>query len=335
MQNRLSITNTSPTANSINVKTDSKVLIYFDKNVSKSSIANNVILIDRNGDKVDCLIEMNDKIMVISSRDMLKPSSTYRVIIKGNNNPNQLGYPTGLTSPIGEYILGDYTFSFSTITPISETEYVVDTTPNNIAISHQPIFKGDVTNNTINVPKQINIVISHSNTFEPALIVWEGTCNLADFRTGISCNRNLPNGTYYWKARAVSEVHGEWSEVSQFAIENHSAATVVPDDYIDIDIAFDETWDMLDAKIINIFPDNDRSSVNNNLKTISITIDKIVPEQELAYANIIVTGNRIDGDIYELSHGEIEIEHIDVVYDHDNGVTILILTLPVIDFKSD
>lgn len=330
MQKRLSIINTSPTSSSVNVKKDTVVTITFDKDISKSSVSGNVYITDGSGEKVDCLVSYSNRVITVSPRSPLSPSGTYRVVVRGNNDPDNEGSYKGITSPIGEYMLGDYTFGFSTESPIKETEYVIDMSPNNIVMEHQPQLKGDVTNDTIDVPKRIDIEISSSNTFETSLIVWSGTCSVEDFRNGFSCDRYLEDGSYYWRARAISQVNGLWSEACQFAIERHAGSKVVADDYVDTDIAFPESWDMMDAKIIGIYPDDNRSSVPTNLKTISIVLDQIIPDEELRFANLSITGEAVDGDAYSDSHGDVD-ANIDIVYDHDNNYTILIITLPVVE----
>lgn len=334
MQKRLSVINTFPTSSDLNVKTDVVVAITFDKDISKSSLSGNVFINGSSGEKVECAISYSNRVISITPREPLMPQSSYRVVIKGNNDPNNPGAYKGVTSPIGEFMLGDYTFSFSTESSIKETEYVIDMTPNNIVIMEQPIFKGNVTNDTTNVVQYIDIEIYTSNTFEPVFTVWNGRCSVEDFIEGVSADVYLSDATYYWRARAVSEVNGLWSELCQFGIEVHSDSSVVAGDYVDVDVAFPDSWDMMDANIVDIYPTDGRSHVPTNLKTISIVLDQIVPEEELRYATISLNGEAVDGDTYAAIHGEVDPE-IAVVYDHDNNLTILIVTLPVLNDGSD
>ena len=330
MQNRLSVISTLPSSHELNIKTDTVITVTFDKDLSKSSLQGNVLLIDGRGNRVDYTVSYSSRVITITPRTALKTQMDYRVVIKGNNDPNNPGADKGVTSPIGEWMLGDYTFSFSTESPIKETEHVINTTPNNIVIDVQPLFKGDVTNGTINVVQYIEIEISTSNTFEPTFNVWTGRCSLEDFRIGVQCDKYLNDGSYYWRAKAISEVSGEWCDTCQFGIEVHSDSSVVAGDYVDVDVAFPEAWDMMDANIIDIFPNDNRSHVPTNLKTITVVLDQIVPEEELRYATLSITGEPVDGDMYSLSHGEIDTD-ISIVYDHENNLTILVITLPVLE----
>lgn len=330
MQKRLSVINTSPSSNSINVKNDTAITIYFDRDVSKNSLQGNVYVLNSRGDKLDCVVSYANRVITATPRVPLAPSDTYRVVVRGNNNPDTESVYKGVTSPIGEYMLGDYTFSFSTESANKETEFVIDMSPNNIIIENQPQLKGSVTSDTVNTPRYVDVEVSISNTFEKSLLVWSGKCSIEDFKAGISCDSFLEDGTYYWRARAVGDASGNWSETCQFAIERYASAKVVSEDHSETDIAFPESWEMMDAKIIGVYPTDSRSSVPTNLKTISIVFDQIIPTEELRFANFGITGEAVDGDSYSESHGEID-ANINIAYDHENNYTILIITLPVLE----
>lgn len=334
MEGRISVVNTYPSSNDTNVSTDTEIKVTFDKDISKRTLAGNVNVLSGDGEKIDCIISSANATITITPRNTLPPNNSITVIIKGNNDPENAIADKGICSPLGDYMLGNYIYSFSTKTAIKETERVVNMSPDNVAFKGQPIFKGDTTNDTINVARYIDIEVSTSNTFEVAANVWSGRCSLEEFNKGVSCDKSLPNGSYYWRARTVCDVNGEWCGCCSFAIDDHAKAVVVTDDHINIDVAFPKAWDMLDAKIESVYPEDNKSNVANNLKTITVVIDQIVPEEELQYASLSIVGETLDE-----SDPSIEPHYVDanvsIVYDHDNNKTILVISLPVCEEEEE
>lgn len=327
---RLSVVYTSPTPKDINVDTSSKIYITFDADVSKRTLAGNIIILDGKGKQIDCYISSANRDVTITPRNPLPDNSSITVIIKGCNDPNNALAPKGVLSPTGDCMLGDYSFSFSTISKIKETESVVNMAPDNVALTRQPIFKGDITHNTINVPQFIDIEISSSNTFETNTMITSFRCSVEDFIIGVKADRNIPYGSYYWKARTVCKVNGDWCGPCGFAIDDHSTAKVVAEDHIAIDPAFPIDWNLLEAKVEDTFPNDKRTNVKNNLKTISIVIDQIIPEEELQYASLKIVGTSLNSDEEE----EID-PTVSIVYDHENSKTIIIAELPEIIDEED
>lgn len=328
-----SVVRTSPAHHDLNVDNNSTIKIWFDKDIAKSSLAGNININNRAGEQVDCKYRYANRIVEIELVEPLKHNETYRVVINGDNDPDNPSSHKGVTSPVGTSMLGDYEFTFTTFAPAMEAEIIYNLTPNNIVLDCPPTLKGDFTTKTINAVSGINIEIGTSNTFEAATIIWSGECSPDDFQRGFSPKKELFDGSYYWRARTISNnlglIYGEWSEGSQFAIELHNDATVVADDYVDVDIAFPDSWGELEPNIIEVFPDKSASNVNTNTKTLSIVLDQIVPEETLRSSYITLTGEAVDGDIESESHGELDID-LNIVYNHEIGTTTIIITLPEI-----
>lgn len=325
------IVNTVPKANANGHPVDQGIEVVFDKDIDKTTISGNVLLIDGAGNAIECRYQYTNKVLTIVPRENLSQGKSYTVIVHGDNNPNDATAPKGITSVTGTSMLGDYRFSFTTITAKLQAERLFGLTPNGIVLNEIPTLKGESTTETINPTKVVHIEISNSNTFEDGLLVWSGECSIEDFEKGFKPNLNLFDGTYYWRARPCSDTvalnYGMWSEPAQFAIETHTEATVVTSDHIDVDVAFPEHWDMLGPSIIEVYPQNKRSHVKTNLKTMSIVFDQIVSEQVLEDCYLTLIGEPVDDDINNETHGQVDIK-TSVIYDHDAQTTTIVILLP-------
>lgn len=332
-----SVIHTVPRNNSTEFPVADSIIVTFDKDIAKTSISGNIRVIDRKGSNIECRYQYTNRVITITPRADLEFNSTYTVILSGDNDPNNPQSNKGLLSPIGESMLGDYTFSFSTHMPELKAESIVGLTPNDILLKEPPKLKGETTNDTMNPTRTVEIQISSSNTFEAGLILWNGTIGLSEFENGVKPDIEMFDGRYYWRARSwsdvVSEIHGDWSEVAQFAIEQYADATVVATDSAEIDVAFPNSWNMLEPSIIDVYPADKRSSVKSNLKTISITIDQIITEKMLSDCYVTLTGEPVDDDIYSTAHGDVDMD-FSVVYDHENETTTIICTLPELGGES-
>ena len=326
-----SIISTLPKANSNGFPVDGHIVVTFDKDISKASIAGNVVLLDRSGTALECRYQYINREITIIPREGLRPGSTYTVIIHGDMNPNNATGNKGIISPTGSAMLGNYQFAFTTIASTMRGEEIVGLSPNGMVFDKIPELKGQTTHDTINPTQSVQIQISSSNTFESGLIIWDGDCDIKDFEQGFRPNVTIFDGTYYWRARscsdAVNENYGEWSQPAQFAIETHVDATVVADDHVNIDVAFPEDWDMLPPAITEVYPQDNRSHVKTNLKTMSVVLDQIVPETVLEDCYITLTGKSVDEDIENESHGEIEFTP-NVIYDYEAQTTTIVISLP-------
>lgn len=326
-----SIVSTVPGANNNGFPIDKPIVIAFDKDVAKSSISSNIQVIDRLGQSVECRFQYANKEIKITPREILKPNTSYTVIVHGDMNPNDTSAKKGIMSPTGAYMLGDYKFAFTTVSDILISESLFGLTPNQVVVTEVPSLKGETTCNTINPTKVVHIELSTSNTFEAGLIVWSGECDIKEFESGIKPNTDLFDGTYYWRARTCSDVikliYGDWSEIAQFAIEAHSDAKIVTSDHVDVDVAFPADWNMIEPTISEMYPQDGRSNVKTNLKTISIVFDQIVPEQVLESGYITLTGEPVDDDINNEGHGEV-VFITSVIYDHEAQTTTIVISLP-------
>lgn len=329
------VINTVPGSNEVDFPVDGQIVVSFDKDISKVTIAGNVLLLDRHGERVECRYQYANKRITIVPRASLLFNTTYTVVLHGDNNPNSAEGNKGLTSPVGEPMLGDYSFCFTTYANSMKAESIIGLTPNGIALTEMPTLKGDTTSETINPTRTVEIQISSSNTFEAGVIIWSGEVSIERFREGFKPSESLFDGSYYWRARSwsnvVEEVYGEWSEIAQFAIETHADATAVATDSVDVDVAFPSGWNMLEPSITNVYPIDGRSGVKTNLKTISIEIDQIISEEALADCYISLTGVPIDDDNFSESHDEVDVSNTTVVYDYDAETTTIIITLPELE----
>lgn len=326
-----SVIKTIPGNHDNNISIDKPIVIVFDKDISKTTISGNIQLIDRGGVAVECRYQYANKEVTVVPVEKLSFNKTYIVVVRGDNNPNESGGNKGILSPTGMPMLGDYSFSFTTIQSVMQGEYIVDLTPNNIVLDAMPILKGKTTTGTINPTQTVHIEISHSNTFDTGTLAWDGTCDIEAFQEGFKPNVSLFDGRYYWRARSCSNtIHqsfGEWSEAAQFAIETHKEATVVADDYVNVDVAFPLDWDMLEPSIVEVYPQPNRSHVKTNLKTLTIVYDKIVPEEMLKNCYVALTGSPVDDDINSEAHGNVQLT-TSIIYDHENHTTTVVLSLP-------
>ena len=326
-----SIINTIPKANENGFPVDGEIVIVFDKDVAKSSISRSIQLIDRNGNSLECRFQYVNREVRVIPREELKSNTSYTVMVHGDMNPNDPTSKKGIISPTGQAMLGDYTFTFTTIQSVMRSEQIVNLTPNEIVLDDIPTLRGETTTDSINPTKAVHIEISTSNTFEAGLSIWTGECDIADFEKGFKPNINLFDGTYYWRARACSDainlLYGEWSEIAQFAIETHSDATVVTNDPVNVDVAFPSDWNMLEPTIVEVYPQDGRSHVKTNLKTMSIVFDQIVPEQVLEDSYITLTGEPVDDDINNEAHGDVSFT-TSIIYDYEAQTTTIVISLP-------
>lgn len=328
-----SIIKTIPNNHENKVSVDNPIIVTFDKDISKVTISGNVQIIDRDGAIVECRYQYANREITVSPREPLAFNKTYTVIVRGDNNPGDLEGNKGILSPTGQAMLGDYSFSFTTIQSVMKGESIFGLTPTDIVLDCMPTLKGQTTTGTINPTFTVHIEISSSNTFDAGTLVWDGECDIETFTDGFKPMLSLFDGTYYWRARSRSNTvhanYGEWSNTAQFAIQTHKEATVVADDYVSVDVAFPSDWDMLEPSIIDVYPQANRSHVKTNLKTMTITYDKIVPEDMLQKCYVTLTGSPVDDDINSETHGNVQLT-TSVIYDHENQTTTVVLSLPEI-----
>lgn len=325
-----SVIETYPANHAISVAVDVQITVLFDSDVSKSSIAGNVFLYDHNGKQIDCRITYVDKLLTLSPRGNLDGNGSFKVVVKGDNDPDNASAPKGITNPLGYPMLGDYEFTFATFSQEEALEDVINGVPNNIIIEEQPILKFDVTSVTGNVVESIRLQVSESNTFD--VIEWEGEVAYSTEvkENGVSPNVVLPDGTYYWRAQVIGEASdGNWSDTFQFNINTVLPSTVVDEDTVSLDPAFPESWDMLEPNIISVYPKDGFTNISTKLKTITVVFDQIIPSEQLKSSMVTLTGESVDGDDTNTSHGEVSVS-LDVAYDHTLNTTTLIVTLPTL-----
>lgn len=325
-----SIIETYPTNHAISIAVDTAIKITFDSDVSKSSIAGNVFLYDHNGKQIDCRITYSERVLTLTPKSNLDGNGSFKVIVKGDNDPENASAPKGITNPLSYPMLGDYEFTFATFSHELALENIINGTPNSVMIDEQPNLKFDVTKTTGNLVEKVRIQISQSNIFD--VIEWEGEVGYSDDvkKNGVSPNVMLPDGTYYWRGQVIgSTSDGNWSDTFQFNINTVLPSTVVEDDTISLDPAFPESWDMLEPNIIVVYPKDGFTNISTKLKTITIVFDQIIPEEQIKNNMVTLVGESVDGDDTNTSHGEVKVS-LDVAYDHTLNTTTLIITLPTL-----
>ena len=321
------VISTFPTNYALSIPVDVEITVEFNMDIFKTSIAGSVHVSNRLGDKVDCRISYSERVLTITPRLPLPGENSYRVIINGDNDPMNPSSFKGITNPLGDAMLGDYIFSFTTFSDTLSTEEIINGSPNNIIITEQPVIQADITTKSDNVIISVDVEISDSNTFDDLL--WSGTVSIESMKAGTKPNHIFADGSYYWRARAVGKLEGRWSETFQFGIDTRSGATIVDGDETEFDIAFPDSWGMLEANIIDVYPNDNSSNVAVNLKTISIVLDRVVSHDVLSASALTLTGTTVDEDDNSTSHGAVE-HIIDIAFDHYAGTTTIVLTLPVL-----
>lgn len=325
-----SVIETYPINHGISIPVSAEIRILFSSDLSKSSIAGNVFLYDHNGRQIDCRITYVDKRLTLSPRANLDGNESFKVIVKGDNDPENPSSPKGVTNPLGYPMLGDYVFTFATFSQSLALEDVINGAPNNIVVDEQPILKFDVTSVTGNAVEKVRLQISESNTFD--IIEWEGEVSYSDDvkENGVTPNIILPDGTYYWRGQTIgASSDGDWSETFQFNINTVLQSTVVEDDTVSLDPAFPESWNMLEPNIIAVYPKDGFTNISTKLKTITVVFDQIIPSDQLNSGMVTLTGESVDGDDTNTSHGDVSVS-LDVAYDHTLNTTTLIITLPTL-----
>ena len=318
---------TNPSNYSTDVAIDIQITVRMDADVSKTSITGNVHLYDKNGKEVDIRLSYSNRTITISPRDVLQGSSTYRLLLQGDNDPESTTNKKGLCTPLNDYMLGDYSINFSTYSNDNRIEEIINGTPNNIMIVSQPVIKFDVTSNTTNPVVSTQVQISYTNTFEKILV--DSEIALYTVQTeGFKPNVELADGLYYWRARVKDKTeNGNWSETYTFNINTIEQLPVVDEDSVPIDSSFPSEWNMTEPSIISVFPKDNATQVPLNLKTIAVVIDQIISEDLIKEDMITLTGAPVDDDDTATVHGIIE-GTLNVAYDYEEGTTTLLFSLP-------
>lgn len=327
-----SVIGTSPSNYARDVMANTEITIQFDMDLSKATIGGSVLLYDRFGSMVPTFISYSDKVVTVKPRNTLDSNTTYRVLVKGDKNPDSIAGDKGVGNPIGNYMLGDYEFSFVTASEYTTSGLVVNGYPSNIMVdSAKPRLRFELQKLSNHMTPVVEVQLSSTNTFEQLL--WTTMVPYDDDvkENGVVPDITLSDGTYYWRVRVVND---KWSDTYQFNLSSEHGGSVVDDDEPVIDIAFPETWDMLDPNMIETYPEDNFSNVAVNIKTLTVTFDTLIPKEQLTSNTITISGRHIDEDTYYDTH-DIDLREVSVYYDEDNQTTTLIITLPELGGDED
>lgn len=306
-----SIIQTSPKNHQTDVPLNAQIYILFDTDIDELSLINNIYMYDYNGTEIEIKYKYFERLLTIVPTKLLNVLETYNILIQSDGNISSSN--KSIRSVIGTYMLENYNFVFTTKDSSISSTIISNGIPNNVILNSQPVFKYTV-NNLISEDIIVEIQLSKTEVFDN--LIWSSNFTLNDGKSGIKPNIILSDGIYYWRARINNgnDDFGKWSETYTFNLSTLPLSSITPEDKV--------LNDFNSNNLIFTYPQRSNVSIKNKL--IAITIESIIPIEQIEEDNIYI-------DCYSNDDNEVgnsvDIEKIDIVYNEYDNTTTIILEL--------
>jgi hypothetical protein len=303
----------SPKNNELNVSTTlEKIVIGFNMDLDQTTLIGN-FQVEGGGQTVPATLSYADRVVTLTLTAPLKPNTTYNIRIIGSTDPN---IPSGIMNVFGKPLLG-YAQSIFTTTLATTLPAPVPATPlDQVVIRTQPKFDWAPVTGGLHY----QLELSQSNTMSP--ILWPP--NGASYFSGpIEPGIEMPDGTYYWRIRAISAngESGQWSEIQQFYLTRVVDAPISEEDTVAVDIMDFKAY--IEPEVVEYFPQPGTANLTTKVNTIYFHVMGPVAAGDVS---LEMLGESVTGD--GTDHGQVS-GTLEVLPQPD-GTTIIAFTPVVI-----
>ena len=328
---QLDITKVEPYNGQSTTALNSKIKISFTRDLDKSSVARNVLIIeDLSGNietiedlskkvlsfssgkmsysnpfkPVQGIIEYNDKVITFIPNSMLEIDKSYCIIVRSN-----------ITSIYDEKLSRDYLFRFNTkgdsIIPENKINPPLIEYPTNFSILSS---LSEVSVASDNTEDGVYVQISTSDEFNNIVFEFKSYY----YNNKIAINKKLEDNNYYLRVKTLKS---EWSDPINFYIQQHDIMPVSVDDINnDIDSFLEQ---FLDRDELNITVTGIEGYKKTNTNKIVFTIDSIIDIDSIGSIEISSVRDMLNDEY--IGDDYYNIDSYSVLIDNENNKTTIMI----------
>lgn len=290
--------------------------VTFNTDLDRSQIDNNVSVQTKDGIHVPVAVAYDHKVITftLDPETQLKAGQVYSLSLKGDSSATD-GLTVGLRSIFGKPMEGSFAIYFRT-EAVMRPDVPVASSPVHLnAIKGRPVFAWSGQEGM-----RYEIEVSRQKMFEK--IHWGNQYATSPATPNVAVE--FPDGTYYWRLRAVDAdgKASEWSMSYVFAVDSLELSPVVPTDTLPPEVEYDRLGEDQYVEFLDTFPLHEASNLKPTLKTLSFRVLGDIAAEDVSYS---LFGESIFGE--DADHGEVDCS-IEAV--PGDGFTTVYVTLPIL-----